>query len=226
MKFVKFAGLRKRLTEALKDLEFLLNPAGATTSKSINEVVRDYDDALTRFVFDVLNGNMSKRDMAQAHKALVRKLGPDVYFEGMREAGIDEPEKEADEVDDEAIENWLDEQVSRVDGFADWLSIQDNTESVRREAVRRIDLWIQALSTFGAQGRASAQRNALCEWEWDELIEEHCVTCERLNGTRHRLSWFLKRNYIPQKPGAGMKCGGFRCGCKLRNVKTGEVVLP
>ena len=169
---------------------------------------------------------MSEKDMRQAHKSLLRKLGPEVYYEGMHEAGIEEPDKNLTELDETQIEKWIEAQIERVAGFAEWLTLQNNDEFGRRLVSDRVDLWVQALDSFGAQGKASAEQDEMCEWEWDERIEKHCATCEKLNGSRHRVSWFIKRNYIPQKPGAGMKCGGFNCGCVLRNIKTGKVVLP
>lgn len=54
-------------------------------------------------------------------------------------------------------------------------------------------------------------------------VEQHCETCASLNGTRHRMSWFVERDYIPQKPGAAMDCGGWRCQCTLVDTEGNQV---
>ncbi|MCP4263652.1 MAG: hypothetical protein GY774_40015 [Planctomycetes bacterium] len=70
-----------------------------------------------------------------------------------------------------------------------------------------------------------AMKGKLLTWHLGET-EEHCPTCEEvLNGTRHRASWYIARNYIPRQPGAGMDCGGYNCDCKLTDQKGNEVTL-
>lgn len=195
------------------------------TTKSVNEVVRDYNDALLRFAFDALNGRMDPTDFARAHKALIRKTGPDAYKEGMREGGIDDPDEELADDDEATIESWTDEQVDYVDDFADWLAESDNNEDIRRQLTARVDLWTNAVQTLGALGRASAKGDPMCVWHYAPE-KEHCDTCAQLDGKRHRLSWFVDRNYIPQMPGAAMDCGGYYCGCTIEDVKTGRTLLP
>lgn len=186
--------------------------AGAT--KSVNEVLREYDATLTRFCFDVLNGNTSAVDFRREHKALLRALAPEAYAEGLREGGVSQ-----DEMDDEdraAIAAWVSEQVAHVNDFAAWLAAGEprNSEDKRRQLADRVALWVQALENLGGLGRASAQKNMMCEWRVGDA--EHCDTCLELNGQRHRLKWFTSKGYIPREVGSStLDCGGYNCKCGL-----------
>lgn len=54
-------------------------------------------------------------------------------------------------------------------------------------------------------------------WQLGET-ENHCQgvgSCSWLDGQKHRLAWYLLKNYIPGKPGAAQVCGGWACGCRL-----------
>lgn len=195
-------------------------------SKSVNEIVRKYDDVLTRFAVDTLQGRMDARDMVRAHSRLLDDSARKVYLEGMREGGIEEPEKELDEADESAIGGWVDSQSEHIDGFADWLDEAGNTEDSRRTLIHRVDYWVQALASLGALGRASALGNPVSIWKMDPAIEKHCPTCKKLHSKKHRLNWFVERNYLPQMPGAAMRCRGFYCGCKIVHAKTGKQILP
>ena len=56
--------------------------------RTISQVVTTYRDQLTNFTHETLNGSMDAVDMRRAHTALVRQLGPQAYYEGLREGGI------------------------------------------------------------------------------------------------------------------------------------------
>ncbi len=87
---------------------------------------------------------------------------------------------------------------------------------VMNTLMARLGLWVRSVrATYTrflslARGKSKA---AMATWEIGPT--DHCVTCQRLNGQRHRLEWFTSRNYIPQQPGAAMVCGGWRCLCRL-----------
>jgi hypothetical protein len=191
--------------------------------KSVNEVTRDYDATLTRFAFDVLNGNSDAVDFRRSHKALIRSLALDAYVEGLREGGVS-----ADEMDDEdhaAVRAWIDEQAAHVNDFAAWLAGGEprNSEAKRRELAERVALWVQALDNLGGLGRAAALANTMCTWRVGDT--EHCDTCRELDGARHRLKWFTSKGYIPREVGSDtLECGGYNCMCQLVNEK-GERVL-
>jgi hypothetical protein len=199
-----------------------LRLAALAAQKSVNEVVRGYDDALTRFAFDVLGGRMGPVDFRRAHKELLRAVALEAYSEGLREGGVDEP---PDDDDRATVRGWLDEQVGHVNDFAAWLAGGDprNSEAKRRELADRVALWVQALDNLGGLGRAAALANTMVTWRVGDT--EHCDTCQELNGQRHRLKWFTSKGYVPREIGSDtLECGGYHCMCQLVNDK-GERIL-
>lgn len=190
--------------------------------KSVNEVLRQYEDTLTRFAFEVLRGGDAV-DFRRSHKALIRSLAPEAYAEGLREGGVSQ-----DEMDDEdaaTVRDWIAEQVSHVNDFAAWLASGDprNSEDKRRQMAERVALWVQALDNLGALGRASAKANQMGVWRMGDT--EHCDTCRELNGARHRLKWFTSKGYIPREVGsATLDCGGYNCQCGIYS-ESGERLL-
>lgn len=194
--------------------------------KSVNEVLRDYDNRLTRFAHEALNGQMDAVDFRRAHKALIKSLAPDAYKEGISEGGGDPADLDAE--DAQAVIGFVDEQSSYVNDFAKWLvSTNDagkrNWPEKRAELATRIDYWVQSMRALAQQALGKAQGDPVCEWKVGET--EHCDTCAELDGQRHKMSWYLKRGYKPRTPGAELDCKGFNCQCSLVNVKTGDRVL-
>lgn len=207
---------------ALADV--ILFPGAAV--KSVNEVLRDYENRLTRFSYEALNGQMDAVDFRRAHKALIKSLAPEAYKEGINEGGGDPAELDAE--DARAVIDFVSEQSDFVNDFAKWLvSTNDagkrNWPEKRAELGQRIDYWSQSMRALAQQAFGKAQGDPVCEWRVGDT--EHCDTCRELDGQKHKLSWYLKRNYKPRTPGAELDCKGFECQCRLVNVKTGDTVL-
>ena len=103
------------LAAALSTLEQALT---LWTLKSVNEVLREYRDTLTRWIVDSANGNLMAGDMSRQHKTLLKRLALAAYLEGMREGGISSPEEELDDDDRETIADWVNEQGAHTLDFA------------------------------------------------------------------------------------------------------------
>ena len=192
--------------------------------ESVNEVLREYRDQLTNFVYETLNGHMTVIDFRRSHKGLIRALAMDAFAEGMREGGIADPKSWMDDYERESVQAWISDQVSYVDNFADAVAAAKSAEE-RKAILARVDLWVDALRSLGTQGEMSAKGNLPGMWKWMEG-KEHCKTCAWLNGQRHRLKWFLSKDYIPQQKGSEkLACGGWFCGCRILG-DDGRVLAP
>lgn len=197
--------------------------------KSVNEVLRDWDGLLSRWVVDAANGNMSAVDVARAMRAALRRLAPQAYDEGLREGGVRDPEAERDDEDDARIDAWLDNQLEHVRDFAqaagELSKLKGDERTRARDAMLgRVDDWVSALQALGGQGYMSARENMPCTWQVGDT--EHCPTCLKLNGRRRRLKWWLAQGYLPQESGSGtLECGGWNCQCRLVD-DNGRTVLP
>jgi hypothetical protein len=199
------------------------------TYKSINEVLRDFEDTLDRWVVDAANGVMGRQELRKEFTDLLQRVGPAVYYEGMVEGGISQPLEESDEDDEKQMEDWVDGQSDYVTGFAsDAAEVHELTgdarAAARDEMLDRVNIWVQSLNTLGGLGYASAKENAMGTWVLGDT--EHCPTCNELADQRHRLKWFVQRGYIPQEPGSDtLDCKGFRCQCYIED-DDGHRLLP
>lgn len=200
---------------------------GRPEQKSVNEVVRSFDDTLTRFCYEAFNGSMSGADFSRSLRALLRSVADEAYSEGMREGGVKDPDEVLDDKDEQTIKGWLATQLEHVRDFADAANDvrgADDKESARRAVLDRVDLWAQSLQVLGNLGFASAKRNMMVAWRYGDT--EHCDTCNGLNGKRRRLKWFVENGYIPREPGSEtLDCGGYNCQCSLVD-DDGKVIMP
>jgi len=184
--------------------------------RTVGQVVKQYDDVLTNFVSETLNGNSSAIDQRRAHKALIRQLAPQAYIEGLKEGGV--PAEEMDKADKANIANWIDEQLAHVNGFATDTQAASQDKALRADIHTRLGLWVEAMRGLGAQGVMSGKQNMMVTWKLNahHVTKEHCVTCPALNGKRHRMKWFTSRGLIPREVGSKtLACGGWECGCGL-----------
>src|SRR3972149_7960681 len=161
-------------------------------TRSVNEVVTTYRDKLTRWVYEAMTGKMDAIDLRRAHKALFRSTAQDAYFEGMREGGIASPVDDATERDYAAIKEWTTTQAGFANGFATDAAAVAGDATKRAAILSRLDMWCDSVSGLGNTGLLSAKSDRPAIWHLGET-ETHCSECERLDGKRHRVSWFLKR---------------------------------
>lgn len=159
----------------------------------------------------VLGFTTSGSILADARR-LVKDAVADAYIEGLKEGGI--PADEMTDDDALMIVELSTTQLEYVTDFVKAIRAARDDKAAQRDILdNRINLWTQSIEAAGAQGLASAKSNEMVQWKYGET--EHCETCERLNGQKHRRKWFADRNYFPQKPGAAMECGGYNCQCEL-----------
>jgi hypothetical protein len=91
-------------------------------------------------------------------------------------------------------------------------------------AIARADGWTRGLDGFFNEAKLRGSNNKMVTWHLG-ATEKHCKTCASLDGKRHKISWFVDRNYIPRKPGADLECGGYRCDCTLTDDSGNELTI-
>lgn len=188
--------------------------------KSADGEVDAYAGELERFVNQGLSGDMDLLDLRRAHRALLEEYGPAVYIASLEDCGV--PEEDMTGEDDDAISGWVTDQKGYVSDFAQAV-IDARGDDLAAEAVRgRVDTWAASARALATLACMSAKQNQAVTWKYGET-EAHCSTCASLNGKRHRMSWFIERDYIPQQPGAAMECGGWRCLCTLTDSEGNQV---
>ncbi len=192
--------------------EILRQELSSITLKSINEVTREYQNILERYVVDTSNGNMTSGEMSRAHKSLLKRLAPEAYREGMREGGVRDPEAEMEDDDDETIDNWITEQSGYTSEFAKAVAEVsqlkgDEKKDKRNSMLARVTDWVNSLQYLGQRGYLSAKGNMPLTMKGDDGVLS-CNECEKYNGQRHRKSWWDKRGLL-DRPNEIFGCGRF-----------------
>lgn len=197
------------------------------TLKSVNEVLRDYQDKLERYVVDTANGNMTSAEMTRAHKALIKRDAHEAYTEGMREGGVRDPEAEMEDEDDSAIDDWIEDQVQYTSDFAKDVAevskLKSDEKTTQRDIMlARVDDWVASLKFIGQKGYLSAKGNLPLTFDGDDG-KENCATCSKYKGQRHRKSWWEKRGLL-DRPNGNYDCGRFNCQHSFRDDDDNVVI--
>lgn len=204
------------------------------TVKSVDSVVSEYLSDLTRLFRRVWSDDLLPSGAKSSHRALIKSDAEPAFIEGLREGGVDEPEL-SDE-DDEAIGEWISVQqgaVSRlwddvagaIKAYGDGMITHAQLTERRDGFLSRLDVWAKALRDLAGRGKVSAMKDVMVTWRLG-ATEEHCRVCNRLNGTKRRLSWFESKGYVPQEVmSETLDCRGVHCLCTLRDSR-GRVILP
>lgn len=200
--------------ESVKQVEAVLKKELlALTLKSVNEVLREYQDTLERSIVNVVNGNMTPGEMSRATRAMIRRLAPEAYQEGMKEGGIRNPEEEMEDEDDEAIALWERDQLIHLDSFIEAIGEAaklkgDERTEARSRLFDRAAEWVESMHFLGQKGYLSAKGNLPLTYDGDDG-EESCEECQRYKGQRHRKSWWEKRGLL-DRPNDKYTCGRFK----------------
>lgn len=132
-------------------------------------------------------------------------------------------------IDDETA-TWARGQIEAQFGFIDGLF--DDLREIRREgntdvgayANARADSYTSALDGFYNAAVMMGTKNKMLTWILG-AAEKHCKDCAKLNGQRHKASWYISRGYFPGKPGSATECGGWNCQCYLIDDKGNEITI-
>jgi hypothetical protein len=147
-------------------------------------------------------------------RRLVKDAVADAYIEGLAEGGI--PADEMSDDDALMIVELSQAQLDHVTDFVRAIREAKDDKAAQRDILNsRVPMWAASIESAGAQGLASAKANAMGTWKLGKT-EEHCETCQKLNGQRHRMKWFTSKGYIPRQPGSEtLACHGFNCDCQV-----------
>ncbi len=207
------AAMRAALNAGVAALRQALKDAGGE--------VDAYAALLSGYVDDALAGRMDKVDLTRAHRELIREYAREVYVAALDDAGV--PEEDMEQEDDDAIAAWVADQLGYVGDFATAVIAARGTDNASETMQGRVDAWVASLRALAGVATLSAKRNMTLVWRYGDT--DHCDTCEKLNGERHRAKWFTDRGYIPQEPGSGtLDCGGWRCKCVLEDAEGNQVI--
>lgn len=112
-------------------------------------------------------------------------------------------------IDDNALD-WFNARVEAEFGFIEMLF--QEAKELRRDkdfdylswVSARADGYSRTLREIYNAGRVRAMDDVMVTFDGDDGAES-CDTCQKLKGKRHKLSWFVSRNYVPPF-GTGLDC--------------------
>lgn len=125
---------------------------------------------------------------------------------------------------------WARAQLESQFGFVD--ALFETLKALRKEGdfdaaaegTRRAENYASALDGYYNSIVLRAAPNKMLTWVLGNT-EKHCKDCSKLNGQRHRASWYSARGYFPRMPGSATECGGWRCDCSLQDDDGNEVTI-
>jgi hypothetical protein len=202
--------LPEDITRSAKQLGLIPSARKAGDYSSIRDQLYD---AIYNAVDGFLSGNAQvgtySRPMATAVSQAYLEASEIAYTEGGGALPLD---------NDTAawVRGELDAQLGFVDSLFETLKAlrkEGDFESVE-EAINHAERWASGLDGFFNAVKIQGAGNMMLTWQLGGT-EKHCKDCLRLNGQRHRASWYISRGYTPRKGGSMTDCGGWNCDCQL-----------
>lgn len=202
----------------------LLSPNAQALVKaadSLNSINSAYHDAITEALTTYFEGGSVTAPRNAFKQAATEAFGA-AFEAGWTDNGGTLP------FDGDALEwfnNRLQEEFGHIDGlFTDAKELRkDKDYDWFAWVTARADAYTSALASI-YNAAAMLVKKQMLTWRLGQT-EVHCSDCKKLDGQRHRASWYIGKNFIPRQPGAGMECGGYNCDCQLENDDGEEVTI-
>ena len=178
--------------------------------KSVNEVVRDYQNLLENLVVDAANGNVRRSPFVKQMQQAIIDNAQSAYIEGLREGGRKPPTIEAD--DQKAIDSWILTQTPSVGAFVDDAMAVSKLSGDEKTAARdvmlgRVQQWADSLAWLGRLAGVNAKDDdPYLTYDGDDG-EESCPECQKYKGKRKRKSAWEKLGLLERNGNPNFTCG-------------------
>ncbi len=176
-----------------------------------------YADALHALVEELFRGDISEDAFVSMGNQLVEDQISDAWFEGLAVNGMD-------------IENMTDDWWTHLNGiiaseqdflsgFAADISSASGDPNMLDGLLARADLYAQRWTDIYNQAILySAEMGETFVWVLGNT-EEHCESCEALDGWVATAQEWIESGVNPQMPPNDvLECGGWRCDCRLEQT--------
>ena len=111
---------------------------------------------------------------------------------------------------------WESNRIYEEFGYVDELFRQlrelkkEGEDAIAGEAERRAEGYARTLDGIYAEAKIRAAGNKMLTFDGFDG-QESCNTCQRLKGSRHRASWWIRRGLVPHQGNRNFECGGWNC---------------
>lgn len=177
---------------------------GMKQAESIESANKEYHDAITESLTSYFEEGKGIASFRNSFKQATITAMSDAFDLGWTDNGGELP------IDEDAL-SWLEARINQEFGFIDML-FQEAKELLKEEdfdyfswVTFHADNYTRALREIYNQAMLRVKEDMMVTFDGDDG-EESCATCQKLKGVRHKISWFVKRNYVPPF-GSGLECG-------------------
>ena len=183
----------------------LLDDPGRLAVKAgeLTAINATYHDRITQALIDFLEGGniVSSRN---GFKRATSDAFNDAFDAGWIDGGGDPSGYDSD------AQDWINARKEAEFGYIEM--IYQQAKELKKEdgfdgfawASERADGYTNTLRSVYNQGKLRAMKDIMVTFEGTDGAKS-CDTCQELKGKRHRISWFIKRDYIPPH-GSGLDC--------------------
>jgi len=173
----------------------------------------DFEDLLA----GARDDDFGRRRFGMVLRDLIRKYGREAYLDGLKDGGVDVG-RQLDGTDLADYQTMLMQQSVFVTNLGAAIYREDSVTDGQAE--RKPEMWFnKSIMPFYEAGRGSADKNGTYEFTGTDGAES-CITCQRLQGQRHRMKDWTRRALRPRVDTAAFDCGGWNCKHLL--VKTDQ----
>ena len=194
----------------------------AIKAADIGAINAFYHDAISEVLISYFDGGSLAASRNAFKRAATEAFG-EAFEAGWVEGGGELP------FDGEAL-TWFNERLAQEMVFIEGL-FQEAKELKKDPefdyfawATSHADSYTRTLASIYNHAALIVGNNRVVEWRLG-ATEKHCRDCAKLDGQRHKISWFMDRNYIPHTPGSSTECQGYNCDCKLIDRNGDEITL-
>ncbi len=196
----------RQSAQAVPSVVAHLDPAAQAAIKAAGDlegINAVYHDAISQSLITYFEGGSITAPKNSFKRATVVAF-TDAFFLGYMDGGGNI------ESGDEELNAWLDARINSEFGFIDMLF--QEAKELRKEkdfdyftwATARADSYTNTLRGLYNNGRLRAAKDRAVTFVGDDGAAS-CDTCRSLKDKRHKISWFVARNYVPPF-GTGLDC--------------------
>lgn len=186
----------------------------------------DYARSVRSLVYGLWSGDIDRFSFIDSMVGTIDRSLRRAWFEGAAQCGIQPGELTLAEMD--AMRDLINSQFGYLVSYSDDIVAGQRGFGLLSTQYARADLWINRYNQAVGRARQMACGDKKMIWRLG-VREQHCGTCNVLDGKVKRNSVWLDAGLEPQNaPNPLLECEGWNCGCSLTptNLPLSKGPLP
>lgn len=173
----------------------------------------DFARSVRSLVYGLWSGRLDRFTFIDSMVGTIDRSIRRAWFTGAAQCGILPAELTVAEMD--AMRDLINSQFGYLVNFADAIDANKKGAGLLSTHYSRAELWINRYNDAINQARLMACADQKLIWKLG-FTEQHCRTCNALDGKVKRTSVWTAAGVKPQNaPNPLLECGGWNCGCSL-----------